>query len=41
MYAKVFLALDLYLLSRSLIGVEVDFFDNSKDSCVGCALNTS
>ena len=32
--------MDLYLLSRSVVGAEVNF-DNSKDSGEGCALNPS
>ena len=32
--------MDLYLLSRSVVGAEVDF-DNSKDSGEGCAVNPS
>ena len=32
--------MDLYLLSRSVVGAEVNF-DNSKDSGEGCAVNPS
>ena len=37
---KVFLAVGLYLMSCSLVRVEMNF-DNSKDSSEGCALNSS